>query len=56
MEFIHDERELVVFVFLEPLARAVEDRGLDIAHEHDVHHAGVRNEDIGRCCDHVPAR
>ena len=55
MEFVHDQGEHVRRVCLQPCLGLVEDGVLDVPHEHDVEHARVRDQDVGRCRDHVPA-
>jgi hypothetical protein len=43
-------------ILLEPLPRLVEDHRLDTAHQHDVQHRVVGDEDVRWVILHVPAR
>ena len=55
VKFIDDKVEKVVFVGRQPSAGGIKDAVLDAPHQHDVQHAVVRDEDVGRRVLHVPA-
>ena len=55
MELVYDQMETIpCAVARQPVARLVEDRALKAAHQHDIQHAVVRDQDIRRVLVHVP--
>lgn len=55
VELVDDQGEVGVRDFFEPSARLVENARLTRSHQHDVEHAVVRDHDVWRSLDHVPA-
>ena len=55
VQLVDDEMKDVRRIGFEPLAGQIEDRRLDVPHQHDVQHAVVGDEDVGRRILHVPA-
>ncbi|WP_231936962.1 hypothetical protein [Caballeronia udeis] len=56
VQFIDDEMKDVPAVRGEPTSGSIEYRRLDCPHQHDIKHAVVCDEDIGRLVLHVPPR
>ena len=55
MEFVDDQREVVVRGRFQPRACLLEEVGLQLAHQHHVEHGYVGDEDVRRRLEHVPA-
>ena len=55
VKLINDKMEEVAAVARQPSSRYVEDGRLDAAHKHNIEHAVIRDEDVGRLVLHVPA-
>jgi hypothetical protein len=56
MKFIDNQMKEVPIIRREPASRMVENRSLNISHQHDIEHAVVGDEDIRRMILHIPTR
>jgi len=54
VQLVHDKKEDVAGILAQPVARLAENHVFDVAHEHDVQHRVVGDEDVGRGILHVP--
>jgi hypothetical protein len=55
MQLVDYEREGPCLIGGQPFGRPLEHRLLALAHQHYIEHRVVRDEDVGRRHDHVPA-
>ena len=55
MKFVNDQVEDIGAVGVEPRPRRVEDGALDVTHQHDIQHAVVGDQDVGRRLLHIEA-
>jgi hypothetical protein len=55
VKLIDYKMEEVAAVARQPSSRCIKDRHLDPTHKHNIEHAVVRDENVGRLVLHVPA-
>jgi hypothetical protein len=54
MQFVYDKVKYAAGVASQPQTRLFKDRRLHAAHEHDIEHGIIRDQDIRRLCLHAP--